>query len=56
MLAETSFYGSQPKILMTDDSLAEKNAMKKAWPESKQLLCVFHVLQILHFLGCVKIR
>ena len=54
MLGKTSFYGSQPKILMTDDSLAEKNAMKKAWPESKQLLCVFHVLQVSHFLAAVK--
>lgn len=30
---------------MTDDSSAEKNALKSVWPESMQLLCHFHVAQ-----------
>lgn len=30
---------------MTDDSSAEKNALKSVWPESEQLLCHFHVAQ-----------
>ena len=30
---------------MTDDSLAEKNALSKVWPSSKQMLCHFHVAQ-----------
>lgn len=34
-----------PKIFMTDNSLAEINALNHNWPSSKHLLCVFHVLQ-----------
>lgn len=30
---------------MTDHSTAEKNALKLVWPESRQLLCHFHVAQ-----------
>lgn len=30
---------------MTDDSAAEKKALKFIWPESLQLLCQFHVAQ-----------
>lgn len=30
---------------MTDDSAAEKAALKAVWPESVQLLCHFHVAQ-----------
>lgn len=33
-----------PVLLMTDDADAEMNALKKVWPESKGLLCVWHVL------------
>jgi len=36
-----------PEVFMTDDSMAEKNALSEAWPRSQQLLCVFHVLQVL---------
>lgn len=30
---------------MTDDSKAEKNALKSLWPTSKQFLCNFHMAQ-----------
>ena len=33
-----------PILFMTDDADAEINALKKVWPESKRLLCVWHVL------------
>lgn len=36
-----------PQVIMTDDSRAEKNALKIVFPESTQLLCFFHVLQAL---------
>ena len=31
--------------LMTDDCTAERNALNRNWPRSKQLQCQFHVLQ-----------
>lgn len=34
-----------PQIFMTDDSAAERNALRKVFPESKLLLCIFHVTQ-----------
>ncbi|KAF4530278.1 hypothetical protein B566_EDAN017416, partial [Ephemera danica] len=34
-----------PQAFMTDDSLAERNALKTVWPQSQRLLCKFHVLQ-----------
>ncbi|KAF0725292.1 Uncharacterized protein FWK35_00032336, partial [Aphis craccivora] len=34
-----------PKIIMTDDSIAEKNAIKEVWPLTTQLLCLFHLIQ-----------
>lgn len=30
---------------MTDDSAAERSALKQVWPSSRLLLCTFHVLQ-----------
>lgn len=30
---------------MTDDSAAERLALKQIWPSSRLLLCSFHVLQ-----------
>lgn len=30
---------------MTDDSIAEKNAIKEVWPLTTQLLCLFHLIQ-----------
>ncbi|KAH6945296.1 hypothetical protein HPB50_007758 [Hyalomma asiaticum] len=34
-----------PQAVMTDNSAAEKAALCATWPESKQLLCHFHVAQ-----------
>jgi len=34
-----------PKIIITDDSTAEQNSLRKAFPNSNLLLCKFHVLQ-----------
>jgi len=34
-----------PKVFMTDDSKAERNALNEIFPEAILLLCIFHVLQ-----------
>lgn len=34
-----------PVVFMTDDSAAERNALKAVFPETVMLLCAFHVLQ-----------
>lgn len=34
-----------PIAFMTDDSAAERSALKQVWPSSRILLCTFHVLQ-----------
>jgi len=34
-----------PKIIITDDSTAERNSLRKSFPDSNLLLCKFHVLQ-----------
>uniref|UniRef100_U9SSX8 Uncharacterized protein n=1 Tax=Rhizophagus irregularis (strain DAOM 181602 / DAOM 197198 / MUCL 43194) TaxID=747089 RepID=U9SSX8_RHIID len=34
-----------PKVFLTDDSSAERNALKLCWPEGIRLLCTFHILQ-----------
>eukprot|EP00057_Strongylocentrotus_purpuratus_P010667 XP_011665141.1 PREDICTED: uncharacterized protein LOC105438693 isoform X2 [Strongylocentrotus purpuratus] len=34
-----------PKLFMTDDCAAEQNAIRRVFPASNCLLCVFHVLQ-----------
>ena len=48
-LPSHAFYGNGPKegptLVMTDDSSAEKQALKSVWANSKQLLCLFHFLQ-----------
>ena len=36
-----------PKIVITDDSKAEQNALSSIWPDATLLLCTFHVLQAL---------
>lgn len=41
----SSTYG--PQLFMTDDSAAERNALKSVWPHATLLLCIFHVLQVL---------
>ena len=49
VLPVNSFYGNGstkgPPIIMTDDSFAERNALRMAWPDSQLLLCAFHFLQ-----------
>ena len=32
---------------MTDDDAAEKSGLSATWPESEQMICIFHVLQSL---------
>lgn len=47
-LGEIAFYGQlQPSLFMTDDSSAERQALKAAFPASTLLLCAFHVCQAL---------
>ena len=47
VLPEGSFYGSKngPKVVMTDDSNTEREAISQTWPNAHLLLCVFHFLQ-----------
>lgn len=46
LLGEKAFNGQlQPAIVMTDDSAAEKAAISEVWPQSRQLLCQFHIAQ-----------
>ena len=49
ILPKDAFFGrgpnAGPKIIMTDDSDAERNAVKKLWPTVELLLCTFHLLQ-----------
>ena len=43
-----SFFGRSgkgPSMFITDDCDAERNALRSTWPDSIQLLCVFHYLQ-----------
>lgn len=35
----------EPKIFMTDDSSAERNALKNIYPQATLLLCTFHICQ-----------
>lgn len=46
-LEETCQKVFQPKIVMTDDSSAERNALRTVFPNSTLLLCIFHVNQAL---------
>lgn len=42
----TGFGGSgAPKTFMTDDSCAERNALKSVFPQTSLILCTFHVCQ-----------
>ena len=49
VLPPGAFYGRGrdmgPQVFMTDDCLAERNALSCAWPHSVLLLCIFHVLK-----------
>ena len=49
VLPKEAFHGcgvqQGPMVVMTDDSLAERNALHSVWPATCRLLCVFHFLQ-----------
>ena len=49
-LPEFAFYGRGPQLGphlgMTDDCQAERNALRRIWPELIALLCHFHILQV----------
>ena len=49
MLPDFAFYNQGPSkgpnVFMSDDSLSQSQAIYATWPNAKQLLCVFHVLQ-----------
>ena len=51
ILPTDAFFGrgptTGPKIIMTDDSDAERGAIRESWPEVILLLCIFHLLQAL---------
>ena len=41
-----SFYGKgSPDNIITDDSQAERDGLRRTWPNSSMYLCVFHFLQ-----------
>jgi hypothetical protein len=44
-LTIADFFFQEPKIFMTDDSAAEKSALRAVWPQSMQFLCHFHLAQ-----------
>ena len=48
ILPNGAFYNQStagPKVIMTDDSESQRQALAAIWPEATQLLCIFHVLQ-----------
>ena len=49
VLPEKAFFGrgvdTGPQVIMTDDCDGERAALAGTWPDSVQLLCIFHVLQ-----------
>lgn len=49
LLPQHAFFGCGPSTgpiaFLTDDSKHECNALGRCWPQSKKLLCIFHVLQ-----------
>ncbi|CAG8836151.1 46308_t:CDS:2, partial [Gigaspora margarita] len=49
LLSQYAFFGHGPSTgpiaFLTDDSKHECNALGRCWPQSKKLLCIFHVLQ-----------
>ncbi|KAK3925724.1 Proepiregulin [Frankliniella fusca] len=48
VIPDKAFYGrgvKGPKIVMTDDSKAERNSLQVCFPDAVLLLCIFHVLQ-----------
>ena len=48
IIPKAAFYNqisAGPKVIMTDDSEAQRQALTATWPKSVNLLCVFYVLQ-----------
>lgn len=49
MWTQNAFYNNGtetgPKVILTDDSIAEQAALQSVWPLSTLLLCSFHFLQ-----------
>ena len=49
LLPDNAFFGrgpsNGPKVFMSDDSSSQSQAISATWPNAKQLLCVFNVLQ-----------
>ena len=47
MFPEDAFYGiGSPKKIIIDDSIAERDGLRKTWQTAEILLCTFHFLQI----------
>lgn len=47
ILPNGTFYNQStvgPKVIMTDNSEPQRQALAAVWPDTTQLLCVFHVL------------
>jgi hypothetical protein len=44
-LLTLSYWGFQPKVVVTDGSNLYPAVLAEVWPEAKHQLCVFHVLQ-----------
>ena len=49
ILTTSAFFGRGPdcgpQIFMIDDSISERSAIERAWPNAQVLLCTFHFLQ-----------
>ena len=47
MLPEPAFFGKPdgPSVIMSDNCVELRNALRETWPNSNLLLCVFHILQ-----------
>ncbi len=46
LFPKCSFFGQgSPDNIITDDSSAEREGLRKIWPNSKLNLCIFHFLQ-----------
>ena len=46
LFPDGAFYGQgSPANVITDDSAAEKDGLRRVWPSTKLYLCIFHFLQ-----------
>ena len=47
MLREAAFFGKPDghSVIMSDNCVELRNALRETWPKSNLLLCVFHILQ-----------